>query len=311
MAKKRPAKKTTGLQYTSAKDWAVKQQSGDSGGGGASAITVPEGTTFYKLQYSSEQPWVFLDILPYRVGAGNPYADEGMVHFERTYWRHFIPGADGGGRSAVCLARTFKEDCPICAHIQTLQRSGHGEDKTTKGLFAKQRQLFNIMDAKNRSDGLVLWESSFHNFGALLKKEMADPFSDRSGFFRLDTGSVVRCRVEMHSYADNVKPYARIDKIEFTERSAPLPDTLLDKVLCLDDLINHPTYDELAALISRPAAVAVPVAVQAAPAELVGELEGDRAPDLELGDEFDVPFEADSDLTDEDEDREYDDISGD
>ena len=53
-------------------------------------IKMPEGLSFYKVKTGVKR----LDIIPFKVGKGNPFADPGTIHFERTYWVHRNVGAN-------------------------------------------------------------------------------------------------------------------------------------------------------------------------------------------------------------------------
>ena len=56
----------------------------------ASFLALPETA---KLWAPKEAGVTRIEILPYRVGKGNPYADPGKLHFERTFFKHARIGA--------------------------------------------------------------------------------------------------------------------------------------------------------------------------------------------------------------------------
>src|SRR5271154_1674773 len=69
-------------------------------------LEVPEGTNFFQLKQSGVKR---LEIIPYIVGKGNPFADEGEKHYERTYYVHRSVGANND--TYCCPAKNWKKPC--------------------------------------------------------------------------------------------------------------------------------------------------------------------------------------------------------
>jgi len=232
-------------QYTSARDWANQETSSQFS---SPSLDLPDGVELYRLQ---EPGTIYLDILPYEVGENNPRADQGMFHFERTFWAHRVPTSDGYSKFHTCISHTFDEDCPICEYVRELREDPEADEKLIKQVMAKQRQLFNVVDVKDRGKGVQIWEISYYNFGNLLKDEMDedDPDDDHADFFKLD-GETLKLRI-VDATIGKGKPYQKVGKIEFKARKKSLSDSLLDEVHCLDELVAHPSYDELMAVIKQ------------------------------------------------------------
>src|SRR5690606_17628626 len=76
-------------------------------------LNLPEGMSFFEFK-----PGVHtVDVIPYTVKkgkhtpGGNPYAEEGELHYERTYYMYRSVGPEE--KPYVCLAKTFGKPDPI------------------------------------------------------------------------------------------------------------------------------------------------------------------------------------------------------
>src|SRR6266851_506326 len=101
-------------RYTSAREQAQKQSQGFV----ASYLKLPEKVKLFKPKTGV----MLLDILPYEAGEGNPNADEGMLHWERTFWVHRGIGANAD--SHLCPRLLDKSKCPVCEHRLHLIKEG-------------------------------------------------------------------------------------------------------------------------------------------------------------------------------------------
>lgn len=223
-------------QYSDAKEWAQKTQQG-SGGPPIKTegveLFIPEKKGFYKL-----------DILPYEVGEGNPACDSGILHFERTYWVHNQIGPKR--KKQQCLAENHGEACPVCEDINRMNDDPEVDQKDIKDLLPKKRQLFNV---RNREEGaeIQVWEISYFLFGALLAEMLEDEEEgdDYGNFYHLEGGYWLRVKMGEESMGTNT--FLKAKHIDFRQRTKDLPDSILDKVYDLDDLVNDakPDYEEL------------------------------------------------------------------
>ncbi len=229
--------------YTSARDWANQETSLQYS---SPSLDLPDGVELYRLE---EAGTIYLDMVAYVVGDDhNPRADKGLDHFERTFWVHWVPTADGKGKFHTCLSSTFDEDCPVCEAVHELRKDPESDEDLIKRMSPKKRQMFNVVDAKNPKKGVQLLELSYHNFGSLLKLEMDEPDEDHSGFFYHD-GERLKLRVEDTQFGKTT--FQKIGKIEFKSRKKEMPEELCEQAYCLDELVAHPTYDELNAVIKK------------------------------------------------------------
>ena len=159
MAEKRRDKKKKRSTAEAAQRRAEQHKSGFSN----TCFDLPSGTKTFSIKNDNG---VRIDILPYEVGKGNPWADEGMLYYERTYWRHTRIGAEQN--SYVCLAKTAGKKCPICDYITKLRKDPNADEDMIKALAPKERQLFNIIDVDNPDKGIQVWDISNFLFGVTL-----------------------------------------------------------------------------------------------------------------------------------------------
>jgi hypothetical protein len=162
------AKKEKERRYTSAKRTAEKAESGFA----STSVKIPEGVKLFKIKEGTN----LIDIIPYKVGAGNPNADEGAYHYERTFYVH--RGIGPNGDTYVCLAKTDNKACPVCEYRKKMATDPDADPETIKELAPKQRQLFNVIDLKNKESGIQIMEMSYHLFGKLLNERINNDEDD-------------------------------------------------------------------------------------------------------------------------------------
>src|SRR5262249_29306439 len=133
-----------------------------------------------------------LDIIPYEAGKGNPYADEGMFHYERTYFCHKKVGPNED--TYICPAKTFGKPCPICEERTRLSRDPEADEAVLKSLRPKERQLWNVFVYDQADKGVQVWDVSDWLFGKHLrakvqKCEKYESFADPDDGWTLDIGA--------------------------------------------------------------------------------------------------------------------------
>ncbi len=209
----------------------------------STSLKMPKDAKIFQIK--SDKP-LRLDILPFEVGRGNPFADPGSFHFERTFWVHRGIGPDN--RSYVCPRETSrgKLPCPICEHMQTLREDPEANEDLIATLKPKRRQLFNVRDLNNTDDGIQIWDVSFHLFGELLLECLDDEeFSEeRKNWCEFEGGKTLRLGLKEKTF--NKQKFYEVSRIDFVDRKKDYdPDEMLDKVHCLDDVVKVLPYDEL------------------------------------------------------------------
>jgi len=233
-------------RYTSARERADKQSTGYS----APYLKLPDKVTLFKAKAGV----MLLDIIPYIVGKGNPWAEPGNLHYERTYYSHRGIGANED--SYLCARMSSKGRCPVCEHRLSLLKSADGdEDKeaAAKDLSPKQRQLFNVINLKEPDKGVQLWDISYHLFGRLLDLRIRDSDEDDGWekFFFLEDGFTLKVGFTEKSFAGN--SFVEAETIDFKPRKEQYDDEILEETHCLDKLLVQEPYDDLKKVLLQTA----------------------------------------------------------
>lgn len=203
-------------------------------------LDIHEETSMFRLK--STKP-VRIDIIPYEVGAGNPWADEGTLHYERTFFVHRGIGADRN--SYVCPRKTADKKCFICDYRAKLMKDPEADEDLVLDLAPKERQLFNIVDISDRDKGVQIWDMSFHLFGKALDAEIrnADEEDEYANFAEIDGGSTLKLGISESSFAGFT--FFSVESIGFKSRKKEYDDSILEEVTNLDDALKILSYDEL------------------------------------------------------------------
>jgi hypothetical protein len=233
----------SGLNYTNSKKWS--EQADQGGGFKPTAFKVPAGMETHRWVEGKNR----IVVMPYRVGKNNPQADEGAVHFERTYFTHNNMGPNEDAYSCPNQCSGGKKKCPVCEVYFRLKREGKTDKDTLNAIKAKQRQLFIFLDVKAQDKGFQIHEESFwFGFGELLKAKLdaQDEGSTMHDFFHLDGGMILNVTCKKQAYPGGTRIAAT--NIEMEPRKKVWPESILKELPCLDDLILIKSYDELKAL---------------------------------------------------------------
>ena len=204
------------------------------------AFEIPDDVKLFALKSDKA---VRLDIIPYEVGEGNPWADKGQLYYERTYWVHRGIGVDQ--TSYVCPAKTCGDPCPICEHRAKLVKDPDADEDLIKDLALKERQLFNVINTKEKNKGVQIWEISFHLFGKRLDKEIQNSDEDDGyeKFAELEGGFTLKCGVDEKSFGG--RSFYEVSSINFKPREDDYDEDILEQTTCLDDILIIKDYDEL------------------------------------------------------------------
>ena len=231
----RSKEKAKKKERLSAKRYADQHKSGFD----RTAVKIPEGVNLFQPKEGNYR----LDIVPYKVGEGNPYADEGQDHFERTYFVHKGIGPNNG--TYICPAKTAKQKCPVCDGRFSMSKDPDADEETIKALLPKERQLWWIFDYAEPDKGAQLWDVSYHLFGKQLKARIDASDEDDEYEFFADPDEGMTLKVHFIGKSFGGREYVEVDSIDFKRRKEPLSEELLEAVDCLDDLLIVMDYDEL------------------------------------------------------------------
>ena len=214
------------------------------------SLNIPEGASMFNIKGKTV---VRIDVIPYIVGKGNPMADVGEVHWERTFYVHRGIGANQD--TFVCPAKTAGLPCPICEYVVKMRRDPNSDEKMIKGLEPKERQLFNVIDKSEPDKGIQIFDISFYLFGKMLDARLAkqDEDDDFDSFYELEGGQTLKLGVE--EAKSGGYSWAEVDQIDFKPRRKDLDAKLLDEAYVLDDLLAILPYKKLEAVFLQTADV--------------------------------------------------------
>jgi hypothetical protein len=231
-------------QRVSGRRRAEDHKTGFEGG----SVKLPEGVGFFSVKKAGIQR---IEILPYRVpkGADNPFADDGDMYFERTFFVHRQIGPNNETR--VCLRKTTGQPCPICEYRSQLTKEEDPDEDLIKDLAPKERQLWNVYDHGNSEAGVQIWDISFHLFGKSLDARIknADEDDDYEFFADPEDGLTLKIGFEEKSFGG--RTFYDCESIDFKARRKALDPELFEKVVVLDEALVIEDYEKLKALFQQ------------------------------------------------------------
>lgn len=212
-------------------------------GSGSTTIKLPE--EFKDIGFFKPEKDVYtLDVVGYIITDDHhpENIEPGFLWHSRRYFAHRNIGAEEN--SYVCLARTFNKRCPICEYAKQGKNSGSLSKDELTALRAKERTLICVIDRDDKDEKIQLWDVSYHLFGKMLDKELTDSDDDDVWkFYQPNGGISLRCRFNKEQF--NGRDFYKCDRIDFKTRKQDYPDSILEEVPPLDDILIELTYDQL------------------------------------------------------------------
>lgn len=216
-------------------------------GGSLTTLNIPDGMSLFQVKKAGTYRF---DIMPYEVGKGNPFAEEGDLYFERTFWVHRGIGPDNA--SYVCSSKTFKKPCPVCEFRAKMARDPEADENLIKNLAPKERQIFNVRDVSENGDGQTqIFEYSNFLFGKQLDAVVkgADPTDEDDGvgeydmFADLTEGMTLK--VTFTEETSGKYKFFKASVIEFKPRKKAYDESVLEESACLDEVVKEIPYKAL------------------------------------------------------------------
>lgn len=220
----------------SAKRMAENSRSGSV----ATYLKLPKGAKLIKIEKAGRR---LFDSIPYTVGKGNPNADEGQLHMERTYYVHKRVGANED--TFICPNKTFGRACPICEHRVHLAKDPDKDEDLIRNLYPSKRQLWNLIDLDNAEEGVQIFDYSFHLFGKPLLNKLENSDDDEGYYEFADLEKGLSIRVGFVKEAGGGFNWYEAGDIEFKKRAKPYPESIIDKCFPLDEMLIETAYDKL------------------------------------------------------------------
>jgi len=220
-----------------------------NGSKGFSYLMLPDNVEVFKPKKEGN---VRFNIIPYVAGKNNRDADPGELDFEFTFWTHTI-GEGDDRRTIVCPKKTYGKPCPICEEVERLSKNYVENQEEIKAIKAKQRQLFNIVDARDEENKIQIYDTSyFKGFGELLDKRLRN-FDDEDDEDFRDFADIPGGRTLKVMFAEDTfggRKFFAPSSIDFVARKEELDENIIDKAVCLDSCLKVLDYDQIVKLIA-------------------------------------------------------------
>jgi len=247
MSQTRREKERETQRRTSAKDWANEASKGFT----PTAVQLPEGMDWFNVKSGDDGKanQMEVDFMPFLAGKGNPRADEGIEHFERTYHTHRIPTANGKSAVYCCLWECFAVKCPVCEWVNAHKEDSFGSEAETdkhkkfiSDIKAKMRHLWLVNNKPgDKSNKLRVFETNDWNKGMGFRELMVDAINSsekNADFSSLKNGMTAIMTVKQQpAFGKGSKPYDAVTRIDFKARDYSYPSEMLKKNPCLDDML--------------------------------------------------------------------------
>lgn len=240
---------------TSIRDRVRERAEQNKHSGGSSYLQLPEGVKFFKVVKSTRNNPTLLDIVPFEFTKNTTIIDgkkaqevdflKGELWYCRTILVHRNIGAN---EKAYICPKTIGKPCPICEERAQMYKNPNitkQEEELARKLKPQVKDIFNVLV----DDEIQILEYSHANFREKLEKEIREGREEWAGFADLEGGfslEVVFSEEEISMGKQKIA-YLEASRFDFVERDE-IPESILDKVVNLDECLVVLPYDKLSAL---------------------------------------------------------------
>jgi ribosome modulation factor len=220
-----------------------RRAEGRASGFSTTCLKIPENVDFFEV----DEGMFTFNILGFIAKEGNPNADPGELHYERTYHRYRAKiGVEE--KKYICPSKTFGEKDFIQEYRARKAKTPNlppEEADALKALSTQEMQIY-LLWQESKPDRFSLMDIPYHNFGKLLEDRIKGVPEERGWdwFYWMDeTGFTLEVTFKQDKFEGN--PYIKAVAIDFLPRKSPLPEKVQNHGYCLDDFLRRYTYDEL------------------------------------------------------------------
>lgn len=202
------------------------------------SVKLPENVNFFQLKKAGGYE---IDVIPFITtkdpSRANPHCPRpGVAHYERTYFCHRKLGVEGKS-SYVCPGVTFNKRCAVCDFLRT-----NRDEQLEKDFKVQRRMLWAVIDRAEASKEVQVFDSPyFKGFGEKMTKKLQTKLYN--DFFHLSGGSTLFLTVEEESFGGG--KFMNVSNIEIVRRKDDYPNSLLETVPCLDEVLIDVPYDKM------------------------------------------------------------------
>jgi hypothetical protein len=207
----------------------------------SSTLDLPPAAQLFKVE-TDKRP-ILIDIIPYIVGDNNPKRKKGETWTVRSYYIHRNIGPNN--EVVICPKHTYSHRCPICDEMDRLG----WDDEVAKTLRPSWRQLWNIIDCKDRKMGIQIWDVAQWNFGKALATAERSLRAGDPRLYYADPGHGYSVKALFAEESVPGRKYFRAERVDFEPRSKQYNEFIKKKAWCLDDILKPAmSYKELTKL---------------------------------------------------------------
>ncbi len=140
-------------------------------------------------------------------------------------------------QTMLCLKLSLNKKCPICEEMDATE-----DDNIKGGLKPKWRCIYNIIDLKDESKGIQLWDVSRFLLEVELLDEIDAVANETLTVFDLEDGRSIAFRATPKRLGG--REFLEYKAFKFNERDA-YDESIMEKVFPLDKMLKIPTYEEV------------------------------------------------------------------
>lgn len=204
---------------------------------------------FYKPKEGKNK----IDIIPYIIKTKNhPLVARGKAEIGEEAYNFDVYVHRGVGpvkKDIVCLKNNYGKPCPICEMADEANENGDSEEYNA--LKAKRRVYYNVLNAKEPDEGVMVFSNISH---FLFEKELIEEAKDctSSGesyvnFAHIKEGYTIGFRGNPEKYKN--KNYLKFKNFSFLDRDEELDESLIDEAISFDELVEVLDYKQIQAII--------------------------------------------------------------
>ena len=209
------------------------------------AMNFDKDTTFWKPVKNKNH----ISILPFTITSKNNMvvrsrdAEVGDEDYVLELWVHRFVG--DAKADLLCPKKHLGKPCPICEQKDIYMERGM---KTEAGKCnPSQRAYYNIVNENDREKGVMIFQESWKNFQDELSNDAGDTDDgELVDYWDFKNGNSIKFRAEEKTF--NKNKYFEYRSFKFIKREDPLPKSLKDSIINLDECMVFKSYDEIKAL---------------------------------------------------------------
>lgn len=214
-------------------------------------LTLPKGYTLWTGPDAADS--FDIDFVPYVIES-DTHPDRktvmGVEHYVPgdVWYRHLykVHSRVGPNFEDLVCPTTFANSCPICEYVQDLRKEYEANKVEIGQTKAKEQGLYIVKNPKKPKE-FCLWPYSMFKFGDYFDNEIRSTSADNRFFYEgSENGRTVTARFFADSYGG--RSFWKCNRIDFKKRPEFDEDVYFKTSICLDNLFDVKSYDQISKL---------------------------------------------------------------